>query len=167
MTNPATGKDGKTYKLTLKQEAACQALLELGIQSDAYRTAYDAENMTDKQIHEEACKLFAIPKVSQRVKELQEQARERHNVTVDSLTEQLQAAYDEAKNNGQSGAMVQATMGIAKLHGMLVDRTEDMTKAAEEMTPDERTAELARVQAELDALERPAGLKVSDGPTEH
>ena len=90
------------------------------------------------------------------MKELQEQARERHNVTVDSLTEQLQAAYDEAKSNGQSGAMVQATMGIAKIHGMLVDRTEDLTKAAAEMTPDERTAELDRVQAELDALERPA-----------
>ncbi len=56
-------------------------------------------------------------------------------------------------------------MGIAKLHGLLVDRTEDVTKA-QDMKPDELTAELARVQAELDALEGPAGRKVSDKPTD-
>ena len=51
--------------------------------------------------------------------------------------------------------MVQAAMGIAKLHGMLVDKVGQTTKAADNMTPDELEAELARVQAELDALEKP------------
>ena len=72
-----------------------------------------------------------------------------------------------AKENGQPAAMTAAALGEAKLHGLLVDRTEDLTKAAVDMTPGERAAELARVQAELDALERPAGLKVPDIRTEH
>ncbi len=54
--------------------------------------------------------------------------------------------------------MVQAAMGIAKLHGMLVDKVEQTTKAVDDMTPAEREAELARVEEELarlDAIENP------------
>ena len=52
--------------------------------------------------------------------------------------------------------MVQASMGLAKLHGYLVDRVEQTTKAVDNMTPTELEAELARVQAELDAIENPS-----------
>jgi hypothetical protein len=51
--------------------------------------------------------------------------------------------------------MVQAAMGIAKLHGMLVDKVEQTTKAVDDMTPAERAAELERVEAELAAIENP------------
>ena len=76
-------------------------------------------------------------------------------------------AYDTTEMNGQSASMVQAAMGIAKLHGMLVDKVEQTTKAADNMTPDELAAELSRVQAELDAIESPAELGAQDKPTEH
>ena len=167
MTSRTTGKDGKTYKLTLKQENFCRAYLECeGNASAAYRQVYGCEGWTEEAVWCAASKLMSNAKVQQRVKELQQQARERHNVTVDSLSKRLDDSFEVAKGQDNSGQMTQATMGQAKLHGLLVDRTEDVTKV-EDMTPDERTAELARVQAELDALERPAGLKVSDGPTEH
>ena len=87
--------------------------------------------------------------------------RERTKVTVETVTDDLRDAYDLAKSNGQSAPMVQAGMGIAKLHGMLVDRTEDLTKAPAEMTQAERTAELDRVQAELDALASPKVVAIS------
>ena len=90
--------------------------------------------------------------VRRAIQDMQAELRERTKVTVASITGNLRAAYDLAAKNGHAGAMVQAEMGIAKLHGMLVDRTEDLTKAAEDMTQAERTAELDRVQAELDAL---------------
>ena len=51
-------------------------------------------------------------------------------------------------------------MGLAKLHGYLVDRTEDVTKV-QDMTQAERTAELERVQAELDALAGPKVVAIS------
>jgi phage terminase small subunit len=54
-------------KLTHKQETFAQAVANGMTQSDAYRHAYDSENMTDKQIHEEACVLAKNPKVSQMI----------------------------------------------------------------------------------------------------
>ena len=58
--------------LTNKQEMFSQQVVKKDSQSDAYRIAYNVENMTDKQIHEEACKLAKNPKVSQRIKEIKE-----------------------------------------------------------------------------------------------
>lgn len=112
-------------KLTEKQEAACQAYIECGgNQSEAYRTAYNAENMTSKTVWEEACRLFADPKVSARVLELQEIHRERHNVTVDSITKELDAAKTIAEEERQPAAMTGAILGKAKLHGLMIEKRE-------------------------------------------
>ena len=46
-----------TDRLTGKQEAFAQQVAKGSVLSDAYREAYDAENMKDKTIWEEACKL--------------------------------------------------------------------------------------------------------------
>ena len=90
--------------------------------------------------------------VAAAIQGLQAELRERMAVTVESISDQLDAAYEQAKDNGQAAAMVQACMGLAKLHGLLIDKTEDVTKAID-LTPDELTAELEHVQAQLDALE--------------
>jgi phage terminase small subunit len=42
-------------------------------QREAYKNSYNAENMSDKCIDEEACILFKTPKISQRFKELQDE----------------------------------------------------------------------------------------------
>ena len=67
---------------------------------------------------------------------------------------------------GNPGAMTGAVMGEAKLHGLLVDRTEDVTKAGD-MTPAALADELARVRAELEAIERGDQAEAPDQPTEH
>ncbi len=59
-------------ELTPKRQKFAMGVASGKTQSDAYRDAYKAANMTAKQIHEEASKLAAIPKVSQRIKELRE-----------------------------------------------------------------------------------------------
>jgi len=111
--------------LTEKQEKACQAYIECGgNQSEAYRRAYDAENMAAKTVWEQASVLFANRKVAERVIELQETHRERHNVTVDSLTKELEEARELAKETAQPAAMTGATMGKAKIHGLSVDKKE-------------------------------------------
>lgn len=56
--------------------------------------------------------------------ELQEEARQRHATTVDSLTAELEEARDVARSTEQSASMVSATMGKAKLHGLIVDKAE-------------------------------------------
>jgi hypothetical protein len=110
--------------LTVKQEAAAQAYIENGgNQSEAYRTAYDAENMQDDTIWSRASELFKNSKVAVRVLELQEEHRERHNVTVDTLTKELDEAKDLANDEKQPAAMTGAIMGKAKLHGLITDKT--------------------------------------------
>jgi phage terminase small subunit len=112
-------------KLTEKQEAFCQAYIENGgNKSEAYRTAYNAENMGEPSINVEAHRIFKSPNIALRVLELQEEHRERHNVTVDSLSKELDEARELAKEVEQPAAMTGATMGKAKLHGLVTDKKE-------------------------------------------
>lgn len=112
--------------LTPKQEAFALKYVECGNASEAYRHAYDVgENTKPETVWENASKTLADTKVSTRVMELQEQARERHAVTVDSLTQELNEAREQAKEDPKgASAHVAAIMGKAKLHGLLVERQE-------------------------------------------
>lgn len=116
-------------KLTEKQEAACQAYIECGgNQSEAYRQAYDAENMKPETIWSKASELFANGKVAARVLELQAGHAERHNVTVDTITKELEENRAVGLAEGQSAAMTAATMGKAKIHGLVTDKKEHTGK---------------------------------------
>lgn len=115
----------KATKLTNKQEAACQAYIECGgNQSEAYRRSYAAENMKPEVVWVEACKLFAIHKVAIRVLELQAVHAKRHNVTVDSITRELDEAREMAREERQPAAMTGASSVKAKLHGLITDKKE-------------------------------------------
>jgi len=128
--------------LTVKEEALAQAYIENGgKQSDAYKTAYDAENMGDNSIYVEACRLFKKPKIALRIVELQAEHRERHYVTVDSLTKELDEAKDLAKTEAQPAAMTGAIMGKAKLHGLVTDK-QKITATVTEISHEEWLASL-------------------------
>lgn len=60
--------------LTAKQEKFVRNLIQGMSQREAYKNSYNAENMTDKSIDEEACRLFNDTKVSSRYQELIEKA---------------------------------------------------------------------------------------------
>jgi phage terminase small subunit len=57
------------------------------------------------------------------LEQLQAEAAKRHGTTIDSLTTELEAAREMAMNSGQPSAAVSATMGKAKLHGLVKDKT--------------------------------------------
>ena len=144
-----------------QQRFAEEYLIDSNATQAAIRAGYSA-----KTAYSQGQRLLSHVEIKAAIQDMQAKHRERTAVTVESITEQLRVAYDLAKSNGQSAPMVQAAMGIAKLHGYLVDRTEDVTKPSD-MPPTELAAELARVQAELDAIEGPAELGAQDRPTEH
>ena len=124
-----------TDKLTPKQEAFAMAYVECGNASNAYRMAYDVnENTSDNSISVEASKLRNNTKITLRILELQELAQERHSITVDSLTDELEKARKTAQKAGQASAMVAATMGKAKLHGLLTDKAQ-ISSPEESMRP--------------------------------
>lgn len=58
--------------LTAKQEAFVQNILQGRNQADAYRSAYNCENMSDNAIYREASLLLDNPKVAQRLQELRD-----------------------------------------------------------------------------------------------
>ena len=120
--------------LTPKQERFCREIVEGKSQADAYRTAYDAENMKPESIWTNASVLMADTKVSSRVAELKQEAARMTALTVEDLVKELEEARNAAlgANNPQSAAAVAATMGKAKLLGLAIDKI-DATVATREL----------------------------------
>ncbi len=112
----------KNQKLTIKQTNFCLKYIELGNASEAYRQSYDAQNMKQETIHSRAYELLANSEVAARVEQLTNKHIERHMVTVDSLTEELEQARLLALRTDTAAPMVSATLGKAKLHGLLADK---------------------------------------------
>ena len=111
-------------KLTIKQEKFAQKYIELGNASEAYRQSHDAENMSPESIKVEASRLKSSPNVAPTILKLQEQHREEHAVTIESLTKELEEARSMAIIEKQNSAAVSATMGKAKLHGLGAEKVE-------------------------------------------
>lgn len=112
-------------KLTPKQEQFARKYVECGNASEAYRYAYNVgEKTLPKTVWEESCKVLAGPKVSARVFELQEAAKERTLVTVESLTKELNESRALAVEQDNPSEMTKATMAKAKLHGLDVHKVD-------------------------------------------
>jgi phage terminase small subunit len=129
-------------KLTVKQEAFCLAYIETGNASEAYRRSYSAEKMKQEVIAIEASRLLDNPNVTLRVAELQQSVVKRHEVTVDSLMLELEKARIAAMGatTPQSAAAVAATMGKAKLAGLLIDKIEAKVNNLSDVKDDELAA---------------------------
>ncbi len=125
--------------LTQKQETFALAYVETGNASEAYRRAYNVgENTKAETVWRKASELLSVGKVTARVSELQAEAAERTMVTVESLTVKLEEARLLAlKDEKGASAAVSAIMGMAKLHGLLVEK-QDLTSSDGSMSPPTR-----------------------------
>lgn len=108
-------------KLTPKQEKFARKYIECSNASEAYRVVY-GNNATPKSVNEIASRLLV--KVQSRVRELQAKHEKRHMVTVDTIAAELDEARNLAVRIEQPSAAVSATMGKAKIYGLLIDKTE-------------------------------------------
>ena len=116
-------RSSKREGLTPKQEAFAKAYIETGNASQAYRDCYNVGEKTKPEtVWRKAQELRDNGKVTARLKELQARSLKRHDITIDSLTDRFEAARELAMDTAQPGAAVQATNGMAKVHGLLVER---------------------------------------------
>ena len=117
--------------MTPKQEQFARLYVETGNASEAYRQAYNADNMKPETVTNEAYKLLQDPDISAMVDDLKAEARQRHAVTVGDLLHELEQARAAAlaAPTPQSSAAVSATMGKAKMLGLLVDKAEIKAEA--------------------------------------
>lgn len=104
--------------LTDKQEAFCRFVVETQNQSEAYRRAFDTSKMKDITVVKRASELANRSDIKGRLAELRKANQQRHEITVDSLVEELEEARRVARDEGQASAMVASTMGKAKLMGL-------------------------------------------------
>ena len=115
--------------LTLKQENFCLAYIETGNASEAYRKAGYSKGMSDKTVNEASARLLKNGKVVARLTELRKPIIEKHNVNVESILKELEEARQLAlmpdmNGKAQPSAAVSASMGKAKLAGLLIEKLE-------------------------------------------
>lgn len=120
--------------LTAKQDSFAQAVALEGMNySDAYRTCYKTEKMSDKSVWDAASKLASHPEVSQRITELQKElvnvkimtAQER----LEWLTEVIQDCHEKTENKLKAADIMNKMQGeyVTKIDGSLnVTKLEDL-----------------------------------------
>ena len=123
--------------MTPKQEHFARVYVETGNASEAYRQAYNSKKMKPESIAVEASRLLQDPDISLMIDGIKEQHRRRHAVTVDDLLAELEQARSAAISapNPQSSAAVAATMGKAKILGLLVDKAEIKSEVKDTTPP--------------------------------
>lgn len=151
--NKSTGTRRKsatsTKGLTDKQEAFAMGIFNGLNFSEAYREAYDAENMSAGSVHTEACLLVQNPKVSQRLKQLEADREQQQRMLALSRSDfVLKRLTDEATNEKNSdGARVRALELLGKSVALFTDKVE-----TEDKTERDADAIKAELQAKLDRL---------------
>ena len=107
----------KDVKLTAKQEAFAQGIADGLGQADAYRMAYDAEQMKDETVYPNASRLMNNSKVIARVAELKSQVVEKQLWTREMSVKGLMSAYRIALEAKTSTGMTAAVKELNIMHG--------------------------------------------------
>jgi hypothetical protein len=144
-----------------KRERFAQELAKGKTADEAYAEAGYKPNRHN------AARLTTNEHIRVRVAAIQERASKSVEITTQALAEELEQARQLALTNGQASAAVQATMGKAKLFGLIIEKkqhsgpnggpipTVDLTHATDE--------DLARLEALLGPLT--SGADSADGDT--
>ena len=105
-------------KVTIKEEIFCQKRIEGYSQTEAYRFAYNCENMKDKTVTEKASKLMAKDNVRARYEELLKEIKEKSFYTVEKANDDLNWIKSKAKEDieyrGLKQANANAYLGAVK-----------------------------------------------------
>jgi len=117
----------KPNSLNPRQEAFCRFVAEGCCQREAYKRAGYTPT-SDSVADVNASRLLRHAQVQSRVRELQAAQAEASQITAERLLAELEEARNLALSLGQAGAAVAASMGRAKLCGLLVDKREDVTR---------------------------------------
>lgn len=114
----------KGDKLTKKQEDFLRVYFKTKSPKEAYKQAFDVKSMSDQQCAVEGNKLLQHPKITLRLRQSHEKVAEKTGLTVESILAELEEARQMAIAKENASAMTQASMGKAKLAGLVVDKAE-------------------------------------------
>lgn len=81
-------------KLTIKQENFCNAYIETGNASEAYRRSFSCSKMKPESVNRKAVELLENGKVTARVKELQDEVKAKSDITKERILSELECILD-------------------------------------------------------------------------
>ena len=122
-------------KLTPKQEKFCQCVASGMNYTDAYREAYNAENMQPATINVKACELLKIGKVSVRLNELKAKTEEKLIYSAVQSFDRLDRIGTEALADKNYSAALKAEELKGKLAGLYVDRVAQTDSKGNDLNP--------------------------------
>jgi phage terminase small subunit len=146
--------------MTPKQADFVRLYFELGNASEAYKQAYNSTGKPNT-LHRKANELLKHPIIKSEIEAMQEEAKNRNNITIDNVIAELEEARQTAKQSGNASAMVSATMGKAKLLGLdkqVIEHKGTLTppvfnfvgvKPVRDLTEEELNIELAKYGIDL------------------
>ena len=94
--------------LTTKEEIFVQCLVEKKSQREAYKFAYEADNMKNETIDNKASKLFANSEIRARYEELKNELKQKMFYTVEKANEDLEWIKLKAKEDIENRGIKQA-----------------------------------------------------------
>ena len=92
--------------------------------AEAYREAYNAENMADESIWVKASELANNGKVMVRIAEIQKLSRKDKGIDLDYIRDEIVSCIGKLKNEGKRNHAAQRLMDLAKLLGLVTDKHE-------------------------------------------
>ena len=104
-------KGGETLSLTTKQEIFVQRLIEGNSQREAYKFAYNAENMKDETIDKRASELFSKGEIKGRYEELLNEHKEKSLYTREEAVNDLIWIKEKAREDIEYRGLKQANGG--------------------------------------------------------
>ena len=119
--------------LTIKEEIFVQRRIEGYSQTEAYRFAYNCENMKDKTVTEKASKLMAKNNVRARYEELLKEIKEKSFYTVEKANDDLNWIKSKAKEDieykglkqANSSAFLNAVKQQIELNGITIKEAKE------------------------------------------
>jgi phage terminase small subunit len=101
-------KEVETLSLTTKQELFIQGLIKGYSQREAYKMAYEADNMKNESIDVKASNLFKQDKIRLRYEELKNELKEKAFYTVEKANDDLNWIKLKAKEDIEAKGIKQA-----------------------------------------------------------
>ncbi len=106
---------------------------------------------SERTAKQQGSRLLTYVDVIEAVRAKEARLSRKIEVSISSLSEEMRENRDLALENKQAAAAQQASMGIAKLHGLLVERTE--VKTTGDLSLEQVRARIKEIEAELAALD--------------
>jgi hypothetical protein len=135
-----------TKQIDPRSDLFCSCYTAVGAPTFNHKEASAiAAGFSEASARNRATALLRLPVIQQRINELKEANRERNNVTVDSVIENLTHDRDSARAKGDWSASIRADELLGKMLGCFTERTELVS-------PERRRVLDEREQAECRAI---------------